>query len=121
MDHRTVMPYPGNISGIDEVLATVITMIENSYYGRVVYKDIFPLNQISSSIISRFYSACDEKKPTVIFSDYVSPVVLTYIFISMDTNIEMERLSSGNLYPADFYKLTEAAGKLYNAPLSFKQ
>jgi len=119
VNSNTEIPVYSNKHGIVEVLTAVIAMIENNYYQRNIYKNIFP-QKISGSILNQFYSACYYSKSNVIYYAYNSPIVLTYIFISQDTNIGINRLSSRNLQPADFIKLSSIVNKLYKAPLYFE-
>lgn len=57
------------------------------------------------------------KKPVGFFTLEMSGQALTQRLVSSEARLDFSRLRSGLLRPADFHNLTEAAGKIYEAPL----
>jgi len=56
------------------------------------------------------------KKPVGFFTLEMSGQALTQRLVSSEARLDFSRLRSGLLRPADFHNLTEAAGKIYEAP-----
>jgi replicative DNA helicase len=57
------------------------------------------------------------KKPVGFFTLEMSGQALAQRLVSSEARLDFSRLRSGLLRPADFHNLTEAAGKIYEAPL----
>ncbi|MDR0316151.1 MAG: replicative DNA helicase [Treponema sp.] len=60
--------------------------------------------------------AFHEKIPTAFFSLEMSDIALTQRLISSEAAVEGNKLRSGFLSPADFKKILDIAGKMYEAP-----
>jgi replicative DNA helicase len=57
------------------------------------------------------------KKPVGFFTLEMSSQALVQRLVSSEARLDFSRLRSGLLRPSDFHNLTEAAGKIYEAPL----
>lgn len=63
------------------------------------------------------FTAIKEKIPTAFFTLEMSDMALMQRLISAEARIESERIRTGLLRPSDLHSLTEAAGRIYDAPL----
>jgi replicative DNA helicase len=58
-----------------------------------------------------------QKIPVGFFSLEMSAMAIMQRLLSMEARLDSQRMRTGMLSPADFSRLTEAAGRLYEAPL----
>jgi replicative DNA helicase len=58
-----------------------------------------------------------QKVPVGFFSLEMSSMAIMQRLLSMEARLDSQRMRAGMLSPADFSRLTEAAGRLYEAPL----
>jgi replicative DNA helicase len=61
--------------------------------------------------------AIRQKIPVGFFSLEMSAMALMQRLLSMEARLDSQRMRTGMLSPADFSRITEACGKLYEAPL----
>jgi len=61
--------------------------------------------------------AVRQKVPVGFFSLEMSAMAIMQRLLSMEARLDSQRMRAGMLSPADFSRLTEAAGRLYEAPL----
>lgn len=61
--------------------------------------------------------AVEQKIPVGFFTLEMSAIALMQRLLSSEARLNSQRLRSGMLRSSDFHKLTEAAGRLYDAPL----
>lgn len=61
--------------------------------------------------------AIHQKRPVGFFTLEMSDMALMQRLVSSEARIDSNRIRKGLLRPADFHSLTEAAGRIYEAPL----
>ncbi len=61
--------------------------------------------------------AIRDKTPVGFFSLEMSSMAIMQRLLSMEARLDSQRMRTGMLSPADFSRITEAAGRLYEAPL----
>jgi replicative DNA helicase len=61
--------------------------------------------------------AIRQKIPVGFFSLEMSSMAIMQRLLSMEARLDSQRMRTGMLSPADFSRITEAAGRLYEAPL----
>ena len=63
------------------------------------------------------YMAVQQRKPVGFFTLEMSAVALMQRLLAAEARLDSNRIRSGLLRPSDFHKITDAAGRLYDAPL----
>ena len=63
------------------------------------------------------HMAIREKIPVGFFSLEMSAMAIMQRLLSMEARLDSQRMRTGMLSPADFSRITEACGRLYEAPL----
>ena len=63
------------------------------------------------------YMAVKQRKPVGFFTLEMSAVALMQRLLAAEARLDSNRIRSGLLRPSDFHKITDAAGRLYDAPL----
>ena len=63
------------------------------------------------------YVAVQQRKPVGFFTLEMSAVALMQRLLAAEARLDSNRIRSGLLRPSDFHKITDAAGRLYDAPL----
>ena len=58
-----------------------------------------------------------QRKPVGFFTLEMSAVALMQRLLAAEARLDSNRIRSGMLRPSDFHKITDAAGRLYDAPL----
>ena len=61
--------------------------------------------------------AVQQRKPVGFFTLEMSAVALMQRLLAAEARLDSNRIRSGMLRPSDFHKITDAAGRLYDAPL----
>ena len=61
--------------------------------------------------------AVQQRKPVGFFTLEMSAVALMQRLLAAEARLDSNRIRSGLLRPSDFHKITDAAGRLYDAPL----
>ena len=61
--------------------------------------------------------AVQQRKPVGFFTLEMSAVALMQRLLASEARLDSNRIRSGLLRPSDFHKITEAAGRIYDAPL----
>lgn len=125
-----------------EVIAQTVTAIEKLYHSSGSYTGIpsgFPdLDNLTSGFQDSEFVvigarpsvgktalaltmaaniAVQQKRPVGFFTLEMSAVALMQRLLASEARLDSNRIRSGLLRPSDFHKITDAAGRIYDAPL----
>jgi replicative DNA helicase len=106
--------YTGIPSGFDE-LDTMTSGFQNSELIIVGARPSMGKTALALTMASHI--TMGKKIPAAFFSLEMSDMALCLRLISSEARIESQKIRSGLLTPADFSQLTNAAGRIYEAPL----
>jgi len=134
--------HSGSYKSVKEIIPETITAIEKLYHAKGSYTGLatgFPdLDNLTSGfqpsefvVIGARPSvgktalalsmaaniAVGDKKPVGFFTLEMSSRALVQRLVSSEARLDSHAIRTGLLRPSDFHKLTEAAGKIYDAPL----
>ncbi|MEW5816029.1 MAG: replicative DNA helicase [Spirochaetota bacterium] len=132
----------GQYKGARDIIPKTIAAIENLYHTKDSYTGIptgFPdLDHLTSGFQKSEFivigarpsvgktalaltmaanMAIRQQRPVGFFTLEMSDMALMQRLVASEARIHSEKLRSGMLKPSDFHNLTEAAGRIYEAPL----
>ncbi|MDR2700933.1 MAG: replicative DNA helicase [Spirochaetaceae bacterium] len=112
--YRSKEAYTGIPSGFDD-LDTMTSGFQNSEL--VIIGARPSMGKTALALTMASHISMEKKIPAAFFSLEMSDMALCLRLISSEARIESRKIRSGLLTPADFSKLMDAAGKIYEAPL----
>jgi replicative DNA helicase len=112
--YRSREAYTGIPSGFDD-LDTMTSGFQNSEL--VIIGARPSMGKTALALTMASHISIEKKIPAAFFSLEMSDMALCLRLISSEARIESRKIRSGLLTPADFGKLMDAAGKIYEAPL----
>lgn len=112
--YHTKESYTGVPSGFSE-LDNLTSGFQNSEF--IVIGARPSVGKTALALCMAAHMSIKNKIPVGFFTLEMTSMALMQRLISSEARIESSKLRTGLLKPSDFHKLTEAAGKIYEAPL----